>query len=168
RGCVSDLDCPAPGDTCSNFVFRSCYLDNGAVGGSVTSTGVADPPAGDTSHPTLGALVCAKPVTSSAVNTAAGFPGLVRFSIPGTMTLAEEVAADDVGAGGTVSTDTELDGATSSDPIETAVTTPNAGEVIITETFVDVPPPTAYEFFGRQVQISAPTASVASPLTFVF
>jgi hypothetical protein len=148
--------------------LRPCYLDEGVIGGSVAVDGVADSPVGNTAQPTLGALFCVRPTTSAVVNIVAGLPGLGRLTLPGTITLAEEVVADVASPGGTVTTDGEADGATASDPVETSVTTPTGGEVIITETFVSGATPPGFAFFGRQVQISALAGSVASPLTLVF
>ena len=81
RGCTSNSDCPAPGDTCQTKK-RECYLDNGIVGGSVTAQGKADPPVNGKSRPTMAALFCVDPTGSSAVNAAAGLPGLGRIQLP--------------------------------------------------------------------------------------
>lgn len=32
RGCVSDVDCTKPGDSCTNGKFRQCMTDNGVIG----------------------------------------------------------------------------------------------------------------------------------------
>jgi hypothetical protein len=85
RGCGSDSDCHAPGDTCQ-AVLRPCYLDNGVVGGSVSAIGMADPPTNGTSHPTFAALFCVPPVASVSIDTAAGLPGLGRLQLPLTTT----------------------------------------------------------------------------------
>jgi hypothetical protein len=82
RGCLSNTDCTAPGDTCG-IVSRPCFLDNGVVGGSVTAQGKADPPDNTgTSNPTFAALFCIPPVAQSAINTAGGLPGLGRIELP--------------------------------------------------------------------------------------
>lgn len=66
-----------------------------------------------------------------------------------------------------VTTDTELDGATPDDPIETWVTTPEGGLVSIIEG--ESPAATSlYKLLGFQVQLSAPTATPGTPLVFVF
>jgi hypothetical protein len=52
-------------------------------GVTVTATGVADPPVADQSDPTLAAMFCIGPTTSSAVNSAAGIPGLGKIELPG-------------------------------------------------------------------------------------
>lgn len=74
----------------------------------------------------------------------------------------------EVDAGGTVGTDPEEDGATEEDPVETSVTTPNAGLVTIDEHEVSNAPPAGYLFFGQEVTITAPPASAADPLVLVF
>jgi hypothetical protein len=89
RGCATSDQCNAP-DTCTLSVPRPCYLDNGALGGSVAALGIADPPVNGVSHPTLASLFCIAPTTSSSVNIAAGLPGLGRLTLPATAT---EIAA---------------------------------------------------------------------------
>jgi len=70
-------------------------------------------------------------------------------------------------AGGTLSTDREGDGATPASPVETSVTTPVAGSVVIAEAPAGFSP-TAFNFLGQQVVISAPTATATSPLRIAF
>jgi hypothetical protein len=70
-------------------------------------------------------------------------------------------------AGGTLSTDREGDGATAASPVETAVTTPFAGTVVIAEAPAPSSP-TAFAFLGWQVVIRAPLATAASPLRIAF
>jgi hypothetical protein len=70
-------------------------------------------------------------------------------------------------AGQTLTTDTEGNGATATDPFETAVTTPNAGFASISESTTSIAAD-AFSFLGWQVQISAPAATTASPLVLVF
>ena len=81
RGCSSNADCPASGDSCGSSP-RPCYLDNGAVGGSVSAIGMADPPTNGQANPTLAALFCVGRTNAGAVNTAAGLPGLGRIELP--------------------------------------------------------------------------------------
>jgi len=78
RGCSSDSDCPAAGDSCGGS-FRECYTDNGVIGQSVSVAGVASPTA-----PTLGALFCAPPTPG---DWSLGLPGLVRVTIPGAVVM---------------------------------------------------------------------------------
>ena len=78
----------------------------------------------------------------------------------------ERVTADVIG-GETVSSDSEGDGATPEDPLETSITSPNAGTVSIEE------PPTIdgegdFSFVGRVAIISAPSATAADPLVIRF
>lgn len=82
--------------------------------------------------------------------------------------VANETTIQNVGANGTATTDAEGDGATAADPLETAVTSPNAGTVTIGETAPSGSPPTGFTFLGQQVVITAPTATAANPLRIVF
>ena len=168
RGCLTDGDCPALGDTCTFGKNRDCFTDNGVIGGDISVAGFADPPVDSTAAPTLGSLFCIPPTVSSAVNGVGGFPGPGRLTLPATSTLADESVSGTVGGGGTVTTDTEADGATPADPIETTVTSPNAGEIIINEQAATGTPPGGFTFLGKQVNITAPAASVATPLQLVF
>ncbi len=84
RGCASDTDCPAPGDSCTNGRFRECFTDNGVTGASVIAQGQPDPPVNNVAHPKLGGLFCIPPTTADAVNAVAGLPGLGRLTLPGT------------------------------------------------------------------------------------
>lgn len=79
-----------------------------------------------------------------------------------------ENASATVAAGGTLTTDSEGDGATPADPVETSVTTPVAGLVSIAESAMTAPATTAFSFLGQQVQITAPAATSADPLVIVF
>jgi len=78
----------------------------------------------------------------------------------------ESVSAE-ADAEDTVTTDTEADGATAEDPVETWVTTPNAGTVSIEEAPITETPPLGYHFLGQQVSITAPPASANDPLVIV-
>ncbi|HEY7627719.1 MAG TPA: choice-of-anchor Q domain-containing protein, partial [Ilumatobacteraceae bacterium] len=71
-------------------------------------------------------------------------------------------------AGGTLTSDTEADGATPTYPLEATLTTPNAGAVTIAVEPLTSPPPGAYTFLGWQAHISAPAASAGTPLLIVF
>lgn len=83
-------------------------------------------------------------------------------------TQCPESASGAVSAGGTLSTDTEGDGATVGDPIETAVVSPVAGSVSIDERQSSGASPPGLTVLGWQVQISAPAASSAAPLRLTF
>jgi hypothetical protein len=72
-----------------------------------------------------------------------------------------------VSGGQTVTTDAEADGATLADPVETSVTTPNAGTVTIQETPGGAPS-AGYYFLGQRISISAPAAASGTPLSITF
>jgi hypothetical protein len=94
RGCTSDADCGGTANSCGS-VHRACFLTGGgtfqAAGkndGSDTliALGMEDPPMGDISNPTLGAVFCVAPTGAGAVNNVAGLPGPARVTIKGTAT----------------------------------------------------------------------------------
>jgi hypothetical protein len=85
-----------------------------------------------------------------------------RFAIPA------EVVGQSVAAGGTVSTDSEADGATQADSVETTVTSPNAGSVSVEEYAFAGQPPAGFQLFNLQVVIAAPVASSGAPLILQF
>jgi hypothetical protein len=172
KGCVTDGDCSGGVGSCVS-AYQRCYPGSGTIGDSVSVTGTATPRSGNTSSPTnLGSLFCVGATGSSASNNVAGFPGLARMSLVGTMTYADEVTIQNVPAATTVSTDAgEGDGATASDPVETAVTTPAGGaggEVTVLETTAQGTPPPGFSVLGNLVQITAPAGSASDPLTLVF
>jgi hypothetical protein len=68
----------------------------------------------------------------------------------------------------TVKTDGESDGATAADPVESAVTSPNAGTIGIFERPISMTAPGGFTFFGQEVRIDAPAATPSSPLVLVF
>jgi len=164
RGCSIDADCGGMLGSCL-LENRKCYPDLGLVGGSLAVSGVATPPAGNTSDPTdLSALTCLRPTSSGAVNSVGGFPGVVRGSYPGRAIFAEEIVVEVTPPGGTVTTS----GSGPASVVETTVTTPIGGEVQIIGTFNAGAAPSGYEFLGRLVQITAKPATVASPLRISF
>ncbi len=164
RGCLDDDDCGGALNTCQS-ANRKCYVDLGAVGASVSVSGVATPPVGNTSDPTeLSFLTCLAPTSAGVVNNVGGFPGLARASYPGRATFAEKVVVEVVSPGGTVTTS----GVGSPSVVETSVTTPTGGEVQIVGTFTSGTPPSGYTFLGRLVQIDAQPASAATPLSISF
>lgn len=71
-------------------------------------------------------------------------------------------------AGGTVSTDLARTGPTPSVPVTADVTSPNGGTVSIAPAAAGGGSPSGYSFFGQQVDITAPPASVDSPLKLTF
>jgi len=76
--------------------------------------------------------------------------------------------SEEAPSGGTVSSDPENDGATPSDQIETAVTTPSSGPVTIHEGSATEPAPSGYDLVNLQVVVTAPAATPANPLVLVF
>ncbi len=120
--------------------------------------------------PSSGGLYFAPPDTS----------GLISFLLEGIeitdhdvtlgvlLQFAMEQVTNVVGAGATVTTDGEGDGATPSDPIETAVTTPNAGSITIRESPLTTTAPSGFRFLTQQIDIVAPPASPGTPLVIVF
>ena len=71
-------------------------------------------------------------------------------------------------AGGRITTDTEGDGATALDPIETSVTLPVGGVATILEKTIIQPNPNGFQLFGQQVNISAPPTTDQLPLIIEF
>ncbi|HVN84178.1 MAG TPA: hypothetical protein VMW17_04950 [Candidatus Binatia bacterium] len=78
-----------------------------------------------------------------------------------------ESTSQTVGAGGTVTTDPSNTGATITNVMTTAVTTPNGGTVSIVETALGVSVPPAFTLLGQAVTVSAPRATAAAPLVIV-
>ena len=70
--------------------------------------------------------------------------------------------------GGTVGTDTEFDGATPADPIETSVQSPVEGSVSITEGSPSGGPPADFLFVGQEITIEAPFSTFDVPLRLTF
>jgi len=81
RGCSTNADCTHAGDSCGVAKFRECFTTSGTPGDQVSAGGVAS-----STNPTLAGLFCRGPGVASAENTAFGYPGLVRMTIPGTAT----------------------------------------------------------------------------------
>jgi len=71
-----------------------------------------------------------------------------------------------VSAGGTVTTDPTNSGATPDRPVQSAVTSPNAGQVTIASATATADP-SGYQVVGTQLQISAPPADPDTPLVLV-
>ena len=116
--------------------------------------------------------------TADVVRVAAGDPYTLEVTFS-TNTMDEirvftgnptsETFSGSVAAGGTVTTDSEGDGAVlaDGDTIETTITSPNDGPVSIEES-IGTPGVGSLSIYGFTVQISAPTASVANPLVLRF
>ncbi|MCH7488175.1 MAG: dockerin type I repeat-containing protein, partial [Chloroflexi bacterium] len=88
-------------------------------------------------------------------------------TITPTPALPDEAVLE-VPPGGRVTTDTEGDGATALDPIETSVTLPVGGLVTILEKVIIQPNPSGFQLFGQQVNISAPSGTAQLPLIIEF
>ena len=97
-----------------------------------------------------------------AAGTRSGAVSLLRNLIP----TQGDVNSGTIGPGGTVSTGSE---ATPTDPVETAVTSPNPGMVSIVESSTSTyTPPAEYTFLGTEINITAPDATPAQPLQIEF
>jgi hypothetical protein len=70
--------------------------------------------------------------------------------------------------GGSLSSDVGGDGPNAGEPVVASVTTPSGGLVQIVTTPSTDPPAAGYGLVGQALQITAPSASTASPLVFVF
>ena len=69
---------------------------------------------------------------------------------------------------GSVTTDSEGDGATVFDPLEATVTSAQPGPITVTETSATQPLPGRYATLGQQVDVTAPAAAPGSPLVLRF
>ena len=90
------------------------------------------------------------------------------LTVSRTWTIAPETVSEPVAAGGTLTSDTEGDGATASDPVETQITSPVAGTVEVTESATVTESSAGYSLLGQQVTIHTPDATAENPLRFVF
>ncbi len=79
-----------------------------------------------------------------------------------------ETVSGELGAGGMLTTDTEEDGCTNVDVVETTLTSPNAGFASIDERGRKTSAPTGFSFIGLQVTVVAPEASADTPLALDF
>jgi hypothetical protein len=122
------------------------------VGGAITPS--CAPVSGSTFP--LGPTTVSCSASDAAGNTATG-----TFKV----TVAQDSATGNVGAGGTVSTGSSP---SPSDPFETTVTSPNAGAVSIVEQVTTATPPAGFTLLGFEVAITAPPATAASPLVLEF
>ena len=74
---------------------------------------------------------------------------------------------ESVSAGATVTTDPLNEGASPARPIQTAITTPNAGTVSVAPASVGAEEPAGLDVLGVQLQIEAPPATASVPLVLV-
>lgn len=86
KSCGNDFDCAVPGDTCSGLRARACF-DNGDIGNAVAAVGTPSP-----TEPTWGSVSCLAPTINPVSNIVFGYPGLVRITQHGSMTLSNEPA----------------------------------------------------------------------------
>ena len=108
------------------------------------------------------------PGLGGVTEIAAGvYPQFLAFADGLSTNVFEETASATVAAGGTLTTDTENDGATASDRTETRVLTPTGGGVSIKESPNGVGP-TGYSILSSFVEIAAPQATAANPLRITF
>jgi len=84
-----------------------------------------------------------------------------------TLTCAEG-STETVPANGTASSDSEADGATPTDQIETSVTTPSGGLVTIQEGPAAPPAPAGYQLIDLQSVITATASTSTDPLVLSF
>lgn len=86
-----------------------------------------------------------------------------------TFMVRPEQVNTSVSAGDAVTTDSENNGATASDPVETRVLSPAGGTVPITETpTTTTQPPSGYSLLNQQTDIEAPASTADNPLVFEF
>lgn len=160
-----------PGDTNDvPDVFIQDRVSHETVRVSVASDGTqANDTAGVISMSADGRVVAFASVASNLV------PGDTNDTIPNASGM--DVFVHDLGAqsttrtltaGESVTSDTEGDGATVFDPVETSITTPNAGTVSMDESLLTEASPPGFTLLGRQVLISAPPAGPEAPLALVF
>jgi hypothetical protein len=82
--CKVASDCPngsCDAEHCSSKA-RSCFLDGGVIGGSISAEGQVATPVNDAADPKVGAVFCLNPVGASSVNLTAGLPGPFRAQLP--------------------------------------------------------------------------------------
>jgi len=169
---------PGPDESMTGFTIRGCWQADdidfvlhsaGAVAigvdGTVTvsNVGDADLPVSVTIAFLQSYVAGANQATVFVNTNGAGF----EFT-PDGPDCAGETVTQQLEPGGTATTDTEGDGATPADPLESSVMSPNAGAVTITEASVAGAPPAGFTFFGQQADITAPPASAADPLVLSF
>jgi cysteine-rich repeat protein len=82
--------------------------------------------------------------------------------------LPPRTASADLVAGGTLTTDAEGDGATTSALVETWVTSPLAGSVSIEEGGPDPTSPSGYAFLGYSVHVTVPSSTPDNPIQLAF
>lgn len=138
---------------------------------TVTDTPTPTDASTDTPTPTHTATVMSTPTnTPTRTNspTITNTPTITPTSAP-----LVEFASGDVAPGGVVTTDTEGDGATADDPIETTVQLPSVkifvvGHVTIEERQITHPSTSGFNFLGQQVNITASSGNPQDPVIITF
>jgi hypothetical protein len=83
RGCLTDADCTASGDTCSSH-NRDCFPGyNGSLGDTITASGSYGAPHNHTGTSNFASIFCVAPTGSASVNSVAGLPGPGRLALGG-------------------------------------------------------------------------------------
>lgn len=161
-GIQSDGKIVAAGATSSDLALAR-YSSSGTIDNTFGTNGKITTDFGGIDLANALAIQSDGKITLAGSTKSAGFDFLVaRY-----LTNADESQTQVLSAGGTLNMDTELDGATAADPVETALTSPIAGTVTVAETTTSEST-TGYTFIGTQVTITAPTGTAASPLVIVF
>lgn len=140
---------------------------------SPTPTKTPSPtPTGQTPTPTPTATATPTPSPTPTPTPTGQTPTPTPTPPPATATptptpIPEESVTQNVPAGGTATTDTEDDGATPVDPVETWVTTPHGGSVLIHEAPLSGGV-SGFRFLGQNIDISTAPASAGNPLIIKF
>lgn len=93
RGCTHDADCDGVPGACSSENY-ACFVTAGTVGDVLPVTGIATPPVGDVSEPTvLGVIGCLGATGIAAINNVIGFPGPLRNVHVGRLTFPGSIPA---------------------------------------------------------------------------
>ena len=112
-------------------------------------------------------MSCATPTPTSTPTVGPTPTPIETPTLTPTPAPTEHVCAT-VGPGESVTTDSENDGATEDDPVETWVKVPAGGEVCITEQPATMLPPVGYAVLGQEIDITAPAATAGNPLMITF
>jgi hypothetical protein len=92
---------------------------------------------------------------------------LEAAGLPSTIGVSKQLIGT-VPPGGSATTDVEANGPTPTHPVETTLTTPVGGAVVLTETFNTMPTPGGYSILGQQIDITASPGTPADPLVLTF
>lgn len=139
-----------------------CRFGTMAVGASRSMTVTVTAPSSQQALETT--LTASHVVPPLILDPPQGAPSVMSFR---SWVISESVQQS-VSAGGTATTDTEADGATTNDPIETTVQAPAAGTVTITERKATSSASPGWTAFGTEVVISAPAGTTSNPIRLTF